>query len=201
MGRTWDLIVAYQDAQRYRPSLRDIAKEAGVNHTMLGKWKEMKAMPRPENLQAVARVIGVPYQQLLQAALSDAAYVRSPGSYKHRYDASLKRDDPVHDGRSVGSLEIIWLGEPTQLYISREDGAEPSSEDLVAALDYIRDHQLLRDAAIELLRTATPEELLAALDSAGGDQSGDTATTKADFDLASRKGRITQPDQPDSEDV
>lgn len=74
MGQLWALIVAHQDSEPYRPSIRQIAFRAGIGQSTLNKWQELKHLPDPDHLRAVARAIGQPYQVLLDAALADAGY-------------------------------------------------------------------------------------------------------------------------------
>lgn len=75
MGRVWDLIERHQAETPYGVSVRGIARAAGVSHTMLSKWTDIKRLPEPDHLRAVARQINVPYRVLLEAALMDAGYL------------------------------------------------------------------------------------------------------------------------------
>lgn len=74
MGAVWRLIEAHQDAQPYGASIRSIAKAVGMRNTTLAGWRDLKAMPNPDHLRAVARQIGVSYAVMLNAALEDAGY-------------------------------------------------------------------------------------------------------------------------------
>lgn len=75
MGQVWKLIEQHQRSQPYEPSIRSIAKAAGVKESTLPKWQNLSRLPAPENLRAVARHIHVPYRVLLEAALTDTGYL------------------------------------------------------------------------------------------------------------------------------
>lgn len=74
MGRLWDLVQRHIDEADYPPSERELAKKLGVTHTALRYWREPKAMPSRQSLEAIARLIGVRYSVVLDAALYDTGY-------------------------------------------------------------------------------------------------------------------------------
>jgi transcriptional regulator with XRE-family HTH domain len=70
-------VQAHIDAAPYPPSERQLAKRIGVSPSALGAWRAPKSLPREKHLRAAARVVGVPYAQVLRAALQDAGYLQS----------------------------------------------------------------------------------------------------------------------------
>jgi transcriptional regulator with XRE-family HTH domain len=67
----WRLVEKFQDEQTFRPSVRAIAKQAGIPPSTLANWKHITKLPNVEHLQAFARVSHYTTSQLLQAALED----------------------------------------------------------------------------------------------------------------------------------
>lgn len=53
----------------------EFARRAGTTPQTVQNWKDRPTtLPRREHLEGVARVIGVPYEVVLSAALKDAGY-------------------------------------------------------------------------------------------------------------------------------
>lgn len=78
-GRLWAIVEEHRDAQvPYRPSLRKVATEIGVTPTTLTNWRQLRDMPEEKNLRALARLTGVPYDEVLRAALLDTGYMTDP---------------------------------------------------------------------------------------------------------------------------
>lgn len=73
-GQFWALIQHHIDSQRYRPSERQIAKALGVSPQATSKWKALVGLPAKDTLVAVSRLTGVPYRDVLEAALVDIGY-------------------------------------------------------------------------------------------------------------------------------
>lgn len=71
----WALIQAYIDNERYRPSERQVAAELGVTGQTLGKWKRLAGLPARDRLVAISELTGVPYEDVLHAALIDIGYI------------------------------------------------------------------------------------------------------------------------------
>jgi transcriptional regulator with XRE-family HTH domain len=80
MGRLYDIIQNYIDHERYPPSVRQLAVEFGVSPTTVRNWRNIKDLPKAEHLEAVARVTGVPLDDVFNAAAIDAGYRRPPAA-------------------------------------------------------------------------------------------------------------------------
>ncbi|MFB7890275.1 hypothetical protein ACFCZ3_19715 [Cellulosimicrobium cellulans] len=74
-GRLWALVQEHRDAQPYPPSDRAIAARLGISPTALANWRGPSRLPERRNLEALARLVGVPYRKVLSAALVDAGYI------------------------------------------------------------------------------------------------------------------------------
>jgi hypothetical protein len=60
---------------RYGVTRAEFARRAGTTPQTVQNWKDRPTtLPRREHLEGVARVLGVPYAVVLNAALSDAGY-------------------------------------------------------------------------------------------------------------------------------
>ncbi len=60
---------------RYGVTRAEFARRAGTTPQTVQNWKDRPTtLPRREHLEGVARVIGVPYKVVLDAALKDAGY-------------------------------------------------------------------------------------------------------------------------------
>lgn len=75
VGHLWAIVQAHQD--RYGPSISEIARRIGMSSSGVHAWNKrgVKAIPRVENLRALSELTGVPYDDVLQAALLDAGFV------------------------------------------------------------------------------------------------------------------------------
>lgn len=78
MGRLYDIIQTYIDEQTYPPSIRQLAAVLGVSPTTVTNWRNIKDLPKAEHLEAVARITGVPLDDVFDAAAIDAGYRRPP---------------------------------------------------------------------------------------------------------------------------
>lgn len=87
MGRLYDIIQAHIDAQKYPPSIRQLALELGVSPTTVANWRSIKKLPGAEHLEAIARVTGTPVRDVFYAAGVDAGYIVETG----------QADEPVVD--------------------------------------------------------------------------------------------------------
>lgn len=79
MSELGKLIQAYIDSQVYPPTDSAVARKLGVSRSALGKWKRGDAMPSPDNLRAIATLLGVGYMRVLDAALIDDGYLPKDG--------------------------------------------------------------------------------------------------------------------------
>lgn len=75
MSALWDLVQTHLDATGL--SERSVAREAGLTPQAISSWKHnsLRSLPHPSSLRAISGVIGVPYVNVLGAALLDAEYV------------------------------------------------------------------------------------------------------------------------------
>ena len=83
MGQLWDIVQAHIDSAPYPPSERQVAAKLGVSPTALSKWRAPKRLPDVENLRSLARLAGVPYSTVLEAALADTGYKEVVGNAEH----------------------------------------------------------------------------------------------------------------------
>lgn len=74
MGQLYDIIQRHIDAQPYGASVRSVAKALGVTPTTVGNWREPRELVKKEHLEAIARVTGTPYREVLAALLVDIGY-------------------------------------------------------------------------------------------------------------------------------
>lgn len=75
MGKLYDIIQTHIDAQPYEVSERQVALALGVTPTTMANWREPKRLVSKSNLEAIARVTGVPYLRVLDALLQDIDYI------------------------------------------------------------------------------------------------------------------------------
>ncbi len=88
-GHLWRIIQAHIDtAGPYPPTEAAVARRMGVSRQTMSNWKA-GAMPKPENVRAIAALTGQPYLMVLRAALIDAGYLQ-----EHER-ASLQLADPA----------------------------------------------------------------------------------------------------------
>lgn len=129
MGDVWKLIQQHQEATPYGASIREIARAAGVRESTLPRWQNLRRLPEPEHLRAVARQINVPYRVLLEAALTDTGYLEVRASAKDVRDhADPAPTNPA--GGSPASDELARLRRRQE-----EADAAPVSEILGAAAE------------------------------------------------------------------
>lgn len=74
-GALWALIQDHLD--RTAVTERAFARQAGLKHQTLNAWKhrDPHQLPHRGTLDRIARAVGVPYLDVLHAALYDAGYV------------------------------------------------------------------------------------------------------------------------------
>lgn len=77
MGQLWDLVEAYRRRHEpYPPSIREIAAQIAMSPTAVGNWRDgLSRVPERRNLLRFADLVGVSYQRVLDAALSDAKFL------------------------------------------------------------------------------------------------------------------------------
>lgn len=74
MGQLYDIIQRHIDAQPYEVSVRQVARALGVTPTTVANWREPTQLIRKDHLEAIARVTGTPYREVLAALLADIGY-------------------------------------------------------------------------------------------------------------------------------
>ncbi|GEM_PF-4363040 len=74
-GALWALVQDHLD--RTALSERAFARLAGLNHQTLNAWKhrELRQLPGRSTLEGLAGALGLPYPEVLDAALRDAGFV------------------------------------------------------------------------------------------------------------------------------
>lgn len=114
MGQLWKFIEQHQDSTLYGASVREIARGAGIKESTLPRWQNLKRMPEPEHLRALARHINVPYRVLLDAALADTGYL----------DARPEREEGEDRGNAAPNTPAGDDPAPTELDLrrARENG-------------------------------------------------------------------------------
>lgn len=81
MGKLFDLIEEHRDRHRpYEPSYSQVAEQVDVSKQTLLNWRAPVKLPTAEHLASLARITGVPYLRVLDAALHDAGYLPEPAS-------------------------------------------------------------------------------------------------------------------------
>lgn len=73
----WDLIQKYMDdpKHRYPPKPADLARETGISEQVLSKWRTKNVIPNPQLMLAFSAGTGIPYADLLTAALRGRGYL------------------------------------------------------------------------------------------------------------------------------
>lgn len=99
MGRLWDLIEQHRDAQPYPPSYRQLSIKLGVSQSLFDTWKAPKRLPSRENLEGIARLVGVSYQTVLEAALDDTRYRIPPSRDAEAGEEHEDRSAPMNPAR------------------------------------------------------------------------------------------------------
>jgi transcriptional regulator with XRE-family HTH domain len=74
MGRLYDIIQRHIDAQPYLVSVRKVAQALDVTPSTVSNWRNPESLVKKEHLEAIARVTGTPYQEVLDALLADIGY-------------------------------------------------------------------------------------------------------------------------------
>ena len=70
------LITAWRDSERFPPNDAQIARALGVSRQTIANWStEVRRLPDPDNLRALAELMGTPYADVLDAVLRDAGYL------------------------------------------------------------------------------------------------------------------------------
>lgn len=88
MGLLWDIVQAHIDSSPYPPSYRQVARRLGITPTTLTNWRDPEALPRQANLRALATLTGVPYDDVLRAALTDTGYFdRNRATHEEAYSS------------------------------------------------------------------------------------------------------------------
>lgn len=94
MTRLWDLWTDYCDRIPYPPSERRFARDIGMSPTAFGNWENgISRLPDKMNLATFARLIHMPYERVLDAALHDSGYLPDPmkeGGEEHDRSAATK---------------------------------------------------------------------------------------------------------------
>lgn len=148
----WDLIQTYMDdpKHRYPPKPADLARETGVSEQVISKWKSKPVLPSPLFLMAFSAGTGIPYADLLRAALQGQMYL-SPQDGATRIEFSrtflrvLQSEGPglVDELRRRAALKVA--SKPVDLsdlfrmselddtlpVAAKEDGLEDSGENSI----------------------------------------------------------------------
>lgn len=76
MGHLWTIVQSHIDRWGVREA--ELARRIGTSPQTLNSWKNrgVRGLPSRELLLNLAAVTRVPYQQVLEAALTDAGYLR-----------------------------------------------------------------------------------------------------------------------------
>lgn len=119
-GHLWRVIQSWLDSTWNPPSQNKLAGRLGVSGSALGDYKYARHMPSPEFLQALAEVIQVPYELVLDATLKDNGYRRPDqgelmGNAEHPAATKTPETGPANQPvlRDVSDLEAD--------YAARED--------------------------------------------------------------------------------
>lgn len=105
MGRLWDLIEDHRDAQQYPPSYRQLAIKLGVSQSLFVTWKAPKSLPSRESIESIARVVGVSYQTVLDAALEDTRYRIPPSEDLEERDGDDRDAAPMKRAAESAATE------------------------------------------------------------------------------------------------
>jgi transcriptional regulator with XRE-family HTH domain len=104
MSELIKLVQQYLDKHNVRDAA--FARNIGASPQAISKWrKKPDTFPEPEHLQGVARVTGVPYLVVLDAALLDAGYRESLVDDVRTLRTRLARLARVSDERTMQDLE------------------------------------------------------------------------------------------------
>lgn len=102
MGNLWDLVQSYLDRQTFRVSERQLASKLGyASSSTFDNWREPKSLPAAQALARFAVLSEMPYQRVLDAALSDVGYLPQPAVT----DEPLTRGRLNRDGKSIDDIQ------------------------------------------------------------------------------------------------
>lgn len=73
-ARLWRMVEEFRDSQPFPPSMRAIARQAGIAESTFANWQNISKLPEPAHLRAFSQISKFSYQELLDAALADAGY-------------------------------------------------------------------------------------------------------------------------------
>lgn len=123
-------LAAAIDAHKATHGISDaeLARRIGVSRENLRLWRTngLRRLPDRDNLAAVARVIGKPYREILNAALLDTGYladvdVEPPALYRDLLYATLgavtTAVPPVVDGQSPPRWEDAYAAQAHAIYL------------------------------------------------------------------------------------
>lgn len=105
----------------------ELARRIGMTRENLRLWRTggLRRLPDRDNLAAVAKIIGKPYREVLNAALLDTGYladadVEPPALYRDLLYATLgavtTAVPPVVDGQSPPRWEDAYAGQTHAVY-------------------------------------------------------------------------------------
>lgn len=89
-ARLWRMVEEFRDSQPFPPSVRAIARQAGISESTFANWQHISKLPEREHLEAFARISKWTYNQLLDAALVDAGYTEARDGTSTRPAPSLR---------------------------------------------------------------------------------------------------------------
>lgn len=98
-ARLWRMVEEFRDSQSFRPSIRAVARQAGIKESTFANWQHVTGLPEAEHLRAFAAISRFSYQQLLDAALLDAGYIRDRSDGTATTEAGRAGDTNVRDLR------------------------------------------------------------------------------------------------------
>jgi hypothetical protein len=95
-ARLWRMVEEFRDSQPFPPSVRAIARQAGISESTFANWQHISKLPEREHLEAFARISKWSYRELLDAALVDAGYSEaSDGTPTSRRLTAVKKPRAV----------------------------------------------------------------------------------------------------------
>lgn len=135
MAELWRLIDAH--LTHYGVTAAAFARKCDTKAQTVQNWKDHPTtLPKPHHLRAIAKVIGMPYEAVLGAALVDAGYrdnvVDDAADLRQRLDAAAGRDNETL-ARIAGDLAKKLMNAPPP---PRLDDMQAGSSDPIA--DFIR---------------------------------------------------------------
>lgn len=112
MTRLWKLWMDYRDRIPYPPSERRFARDLGMSQTAFNNWQHgISRLPDRFNLARFARLISMPYERVLDAALHDAGYLPEPreevmGNAEHPAPTSKPGAGPDNVAALLPSVQV-----------------------------------------------------------------------------------------------